>query len=53
MFGNIISYVASHMACKLISVLGEMLANIKILKYCKFTKKNVMLCILTKTKQIS
>ncbi len=53
MLGNITSYVASYMACKFISVLGKMLANIKSSENCRFTKKNVVLCIWPKTGQIT
>ncbi len=43
----------SYVACKLISVLGKMLVNIKSLENCRFTKKNVLWCIWPKTRQIS
>jgi hypothetical protein len=39
MFGNTISYVASYMACKLISMLGEILVNIKFLNIVNLQRK--------------
>jgi len=53
MFGNTISYVAPYVAWKVISMLGEMLANIKFSKKYKLIKKNVMLCIWPKNGQIT